>query len=214
MEQSINCILDNAKSTSPITSPTGGLDDDDNEDTKEKEVTEEKVADVKTEGELVESNNSDGGDSTSTPSKNVGKQESDTCDSSSKTCHKEIADDENVTSLVYQLLVEYNLIGKILDAYQQSVDKKSISKPSYLGHIIKIANHILSTKDVTVVKSCLDQLPSETQEAWAKWTVETLEDINSKMRSPLVSEPSDLENNYYSDDAMVNQIQATVKVDN
>uniref|UniRef100_T1JUY0 Uncharacterized protein n=1 Tax=Tetranychus urticae TaxID=32264 RepID=T1JUY0_TETUR len=131
LEQSINCILDNPKSTSPVTSPT---------EIKEKGM-------VKTEKYILQKK-----------------------------------------SKIDELLVEYNLIQKILDTYTHFKENQSPVKPAYMGHIIKIANHILSTKDIAVVETCFNSLDSELKENWNKWVEETLNLINMKMQFPLVKE--------------------------
>ena len=98
--------------------------------------------------------------------------------------------EESVNLLINQLFTDCQIIERILKAWNDYHSETNCPhpKPGYLGHIIKIANHIVNSKDVAIVKSNLEKLPPETLEAWNSLVEVRLAAINKRMQAPLVNE--------------------------
>ena len=99
-------------------------------------------------------------------------------------------DEESVNSLINQLFTECKIIERILKAWNEYYSETECPnpKPGYMGHIIKIANHIVKSKHLAIVKQNLEKLPSETLQDWNNLVEVRLAAINKRIQLPLFNE--------------------------
>ncbi|RWS09305.1 Serine/threonine-protein phosphatase 6 regulatory subunit 3-like protein [Dinothrombium tinctorium] len=98
---------------------------------------------------------------------------------------------ETTILLVKQLFSDSQLIKRMLDAwdcFNNEENKQKQPRPGYMGHIIKIANHIVASKDQEVVATELQNLSAEYSSKWNRFVNETLAEINKRIQTPLVNE--------------------------
>lgn len=105
-------------------------------------------------------------------------------------------EDNKVQPLLDQLFTQGKVIQRLLDAWEENEQeqcKPGKHRKGYMGHLIKVANHIAQNLDSgnnsDIISLRLKELPEEYQKQWETFSSEALADINKKQQSPLVMAP-------------------------
>jgi len=101
--------------------------------------------------------------------------------------------------LAKELILEAKLpirIATIWNQHQQN--SKENPRPGFMGHVVKIANHIndaISSEEE--MKGWIQELPSEEKELWDSFVTTSLAEVNTRLSTPLVADAPSLndENN-------------------
>lgn len=98
--------------------------------------------------------------------------------------------------LLIHLFHKSHLMQRILDAWEENEQAQSKTgghRKGYMGHLIKIANHIAKNCDsgtnANLIKEQIKELPEEYQKKWDAYIIGPLADVNKKNDTPLVGGP-------------------------
>lgn len=137
VEQSIQCILKNSKSPSPIISP---------ESEEKPDISKESI--------------------------------------------------ESLSGILKQLIIDKNLLKKIVDyvgdPYVPGV-KSETPRPSFIGHLINIANHITANSEIPSLKSIINSLDKDVLKTWDEFVKGPFITARLLLGSPLVQVTTDSE---------------------
>lgn len=173
VEQSIKSILNNIKKTSPVTTPISDQDmktadgDDTSVDDDQKTSSDPETAAVLLVKQLFQESQ--------IISRILNVWDTINSDDILKSDEKMIDDETGVTTV------------------QTTFHRKP--RPGYMGHLIKIANHIVDSGTEDTVKQLIQN--NDRFDDWNSFVNTTLSEINKRIQTPLVADV--LSNNY--DDA-------------
>lgn len=98
---------------------------------------------------------------------------------------------QEVASLLTNDLFETGqLLQKILDAWALTKSNAAAKqpRPGYMGHVTKLANHILDFSTEDLIREKINNLSPEVGDSWKDYTENTLAEINKRIQTPLVNE--------------------------
>lgn len=97
---------------------------------------------------------------------------------------------ETAVLLADDLLDSAQLVKRLLDVWAEAETNVAEKHPrlGYMGHIIKIANHVVDSSQEEALKRKLEGLPTELGDAWTLFVSTKLTEINKRIQTPLVNE--------------------------
>lgn len=116
-------------------------------------------------------------------------------------------------SLARELIHQAKLIERLIDAWNtfngSSDDKVVKPRPGYMGHLIKIANHVVEASQQDAVRNIVDDLPQEVGVTWDNFVKTSLADVMTRMKTPLVAEaPSSGYGESHQHDSALHQVNS------
>lgn len=92
--------------------------------------------------------------------------------------------------------MEKCLLNKILEHVSEPLKanvKLESPRPSYIGHLINIANYLTANYEVPAIKTILYSLDQKTLEAWDEFVKGPFNALRLLLGSPLVQETTEFE---------------------
>lgn len=121
-------------------------------------------------------------------------------------------------SLARELLLEAKLIQRLIDAwytYSGSDGGGGKPRPGYMGHLIRIANHLVEASAQDAVLKIVADLPEEVRVTWDNFVKTSLAEVITRLQTPLVAEaPSAGYGESHQHESALHQVKGNLRLSN
>ena len=94
-------------------------------------------------------------------------------------------------SLARELLLQTKLIQRLVHAWYTNTGSDGNTgqpRPGYMGHLIRIANHVVEASAQEAVIKIMADLPEDVRVTWDNFVQSSLAEVITRLQTPLVAE--------------------------